>query len=167
MAGPASLFCKPEEDPFLLLESSLKAIERILQLRRGLLLRCQLEGQGHLGAVQCPYVLGGCRLDQHQAAGPPAGQDQPHRAAGHRRRPRSAGSGRGGPRHRPQFLLALSGAAGGPAGAGRPGAVRARCRRPAGVGADQQPPGPQPARAGAPAGAALPFVTPTADQPQA
>ena len=32
-------FCKPEADPFLLLESSLKAIERILQLRRGLPLR--------------------------------------------------------------------------------------------------------------------------------
>jgi hypothetical protein len=36
---PASPFCRPEEDPFLLLESSLKAIERILQLRRGLPLR--------------------------------------------------------------------------------------------------------------------------------
>ena len=35
----ASPFCRPEEDPFLLLESSLKAIERILQLRRGLPLR--------------------------------------------------------------------------------------------------------------------------------
>ena len=34
-----SPFCRPEEDPFLLLESSLKAIERILQLRRGLPLR--------------------------------------------------------------------------------------------------------------------------------
>jgi hypothetical protein len=35
----ASPFCRPEEDPFLLLESSLKAIERILQVRRGLPLR--------------------------------------------------------------------------------------------------------------------------------
>ena len=35
----ASPFCRPEEDPFLLLESSLKAIERILQLRQGLPLR--------------------------------------------------------------------------------------------------------------------------------
>jgi hypothetical protein len=35
----ASPFCQPEEDPFVLLESSLKAIERILQLRRGLPLR--------------------------------------------------------------------------------------------------------------------------------
>ena len=35
----ASPFCRPEEDPFLLLESSLKAIERILQLQRGLPLR--------------------------------------------------------------------------------------------------------------------------------
>ena len=33
------LLARPEEDPFLLLESSLKAIERILQLRRGLPLR--------------------------------------------------------------------------------------------------------------------------------
>ena len=37
--APEGAFCKPEEDPFLLLESSLKAIERILQLRRGLPLR--------------------------------------------------------------------------------------------------------------------------------
>jgi len=36
---PEGAFCRPEEDPFLLLESSLKAIERILQLRRGLPLR--------------------------------------------------------------------------------------------------------------------------------
>ena len=35
-SAAASPFCRPEEDPFLLLESSLKAIERILQLRRGL-----------------------------------------------------------------------------------------------------------------------------------
>jgi hypothetical protein len=37
--APEGAFCSPEEDPFLLLESSLKAIERILQLRRGLPLR--------------------------------------------------------------------------------------------------------------------------------
>ena len=37
--APIGALCKPEEDPFLLLESSLKAIERILQLRRGLPLR--------------------------------------------------------------------------------------------------------------------------------
>jgi hypothetical protein len=37
--APEGAFCKPEEDPFLLLESSLKAIERILQQRRGLPLR--------------------------------------------------------------------------------------------------------------------------------
>jgi hypothetical protein len=36
---PEGAFCKPEEDPILLLESSLKAIERILQLRPGLPLR--------------------------------------------------------------------------------------------------------------------------------
>jgi hypothetical protein len=39
LSAAASPFCKPEEDPFLLLESSLKAIGRILQLRRGLPLR--------------------------------------------------------------------------------------------------------------------------------
>jgi len=38
-ASAESPFCRPEKDPFLLLESSLKAIERILQLRRGLPLR--------------------------------------------------------------------------------------------------------------------------------
>jgi hypothetical protein len=38
--APEGAFCKPKEDPFLLLESSLKAIERILLLlRRGLPLR--------------------------------------------------------------------------------------------------------------------------------
>jgi hypothetical protein len=37
--APEGAFCKPEEDPFLLLESSLKAIERIPQLQRGLPLR--------------------------------------------------------------------------------------------------------------------------------
>ncbi len=35
----SSPFCRPEEDPFLLLESSLKAIEWILQQRRGQPLR--------------------------------------------------------------------------------------------------------------------------------
>jgi len=39
LSAAASPFCRPEEDPFLLLESSLNAIERILQLRRGLPLR--------------------------------------------------------------------------------------------------------------------------------
>jgi hypothetical protein len=39
LSAAASPFCRPEDDPFLLLESSLKAIERILQLRRGLPLR--------------------------------------------------------------------------------------------------------------------------------
>ncbi|MBM5796569.1 MAG: hypothetical protein FJ060_00110 [Cyanobacteria bacterium K_Offshore_0m_m2_072] len=39
LSAAASPFCRPEEDPFLLLESSLKAIEGILQLRRGLPLR--------------------------------------------------------------------------------------------------------------------------------
>ncbi|MEI6112107.1 MAG: hypothetical protein WCP63_10635 [Cyanobium sp. ELA712] len=37
--APEGAFCKPEKDPFLLLESSLNAIERILQLKRGLPLR--------------------------------------------------------------------------------------------------------------------------------
>ncbi len=37
--APIGALCKPEEDPFLLLASSLKAIERILPLRRGLPLR--------------------------------------------------------------------------------------------------------------------------------
>jgi hypothetical protein len=35
----ASPFCRPEEDPFLLLESSLRAVQEILQRRRGLPLR--------------------------------------------------------------------------------------------------------------------------------
>ncbi len=39
LSAAASPFCRPEEDPFLLLESSLKAIERILLLLRGLPLR--------------------------------------------------------------------------------------------------------------------------------
>ena len=33
--APEGAFCKAEEDPFLLLKSNLKAIERILQVRRG------------------------------------------------------------------------------------------------------------------------------------
>jgi hypothetical protein len=40
----ASPFCRPEEDPFLLLESSLRAVQEILVRRRGLpLLRCWSE----------------------------------------------------------------------------------------------------------------------------
>ncbi|MFN9692952.1 MAG: hypothetical protein ACK550_04020 [Synechococcaceae cyanobacterium] len=35
----ASPFCRPEEDPFLLLESSLRAVQEILLRRRGLPLR--------------------------------------------------------------------------------------------------------------------------------
>ena len=34
-----SKFCRPEEDPFLLLESTLRSIELVLMLRRGLPLR--------------------------------------------------------------------------------------------------------------------------------
>jgi hypothetical protein len=34
-----SAFCRPEEDPFLLLESTLRSVEEILQRRRGLPLR--------------------------------------------------------------------------------------------------------------------------------
>jgi hypothetical protein len=34
-----SKFCRPEEDPFLLLESTLRSIEVVLMLRRGLPLR--------------------------------------------------------------------------------------------------------------------------------
>jgi hypothetical protein len=61
-----------------------------------------------LGAVHCPYVPGGCGLDQRQAARPPAGQAQHNRAQGLRRRPRPAGSGRRFPRgtDRRCFLLA-------------------------------------------------------------
>lgn len=36
---PASPFCRPEEDPFLLLESTLRSVEEILLRRRGLPLR--------------------------------------------------------------------------------------------------------------------------------
>jgi hypothetical protein len=39
LSAAVSPFCRPEENPFLLLESSLKAIERILMKRRGLPLR--------------------------------------------------------------------------------------------------------------------------------
>ena len=35
----ASTICRPEEDPFLLLESTFRALEEILQRRRGLPLR--------------------------------------------------------------------------------------------------------------------------------
>ncbi len=38
-ATDASPFCRPEEDPFLLLESSLRAVQEILLRRRGLPLR--------------------------------------------------------------------------------------------------------------------------------
>jgi hypothetical protein len=38
-ATAASPFCRPEEDPFLLLESSLRAVQEILLRRRGLPLR--------------------------------------------------------------------------------------------------------------------------------
>jgi len=37
--SPESAFCRPEEDPFLLLESTLRSIEVVLMLRRGLPLR--------------------------------------------------------------------------------------------------------------------------------
>jgi hypothetical protein len=38
-SAAASPFCRPEEDPFLLLESTLRSIEVVLMLRRGLPLR--------------------------------------------------------------------------------------------------------------------------------
>ena len=38
-SAAASPFCRPEEDPFLLLESTLRAVEEILLRRRGLPLR--------------------------------------------------------------------------------------------------------------------------------
>jgi len=38
-SAAASPFCRPEEDPFLLLESTLRSIEVVLMLRRNLLLR--------------------------------------------------------------------------------------------------------------------------------
>ena len=37
--SPESAFCRPEEDPFLLLESTLRSVEEILVRRRGLPLR--------------------------------------------------------------------------------------------------------------------------------
>jgi hypothetical protein len=39
LSAAASPFCRPEEDPFQLLEASIKAIERLLELQRGLPLR--------------------------------------------------------------------------------------------------------------------------------
>ncbi len=38
-SAAASKFCRPEEDPFLLLESTLRSVEEILLRRRGLPLR--------------------------------------------------------------------------------------------------------------------------------
>jgi hypothetical protein len=38
-SAAVSQFCRPEEDPFLLLESTLRSVEEILQRRRGLPLR--------------------------------------------------------------------------------------------------------------------------------
>jgi hypothetical protein len=38
-SAAASPFCRPEEDPFLLLESTLRSMEEILRRRRGLPLR--------------------------------------------------------------------------------------------------------------------------------
>ena len=39
LSAAASPFCRPEEDPFLLLESTLRSMEEILLRRRGLPLR--------------------------------------------------------------------------------------------------------------------------------
>ncbi len=39
LSAAASPFCRPEEDPFLLLESTLRSVEEILVRRRGLPLR--------------------------------------------------------------------------------------------------------------------------------
>jgi hypothetical protein len=39
LSAAASPFCRPEEDPFLLLESTLRSVEEILLRRRGLPLR--------------------------------------------------------------------------------------------------------------------------------
>jgi hypothetical protein len=36
VSAAASPFCRPEEDPFLLLESTLRSVEEILRRRRGL-----------------------------------------------------------------------------------------------------------------------------------
>ena len=101
--APEGAFCKPEEDPFLLLESSLKAIERILLLRRGLPLRrtwielpygeeeiTLLEEEVIPAIQQCLKRVD--ELDERLLA-------QQDRAADHRRRARPAGSGCYGPRH--------------------------------------------------------------------
>ena len=80
---------------------------------------CRVQGSGFSPTpVQCPYVWVVC-CDQHQAAWAASRQDQPDRAAGHARRPRSAGSGCCRPWHGPQFLSAQPGAHGGAAGSGR------------------------------------------------
>ena len=39
LSSAVSAFCRPEEDPFLLLESTLRSVEEILLRRRGLPLR--------------------------------------------------------------------------------------------------------------------------------
>jgi hypothetical protein len=39
LSAAASPFCRPEEDPFLLLESALRSVQEILLRRRGLPLR--------------------------------------------------------------------------------------------------------------------------------
>ena len=39
LSAAPSLFCRPEEDPFLLLESTLRSVEEILRCSRGLPLR--------------------------------------------------------------------------------------------------------------------------------
>jgi len=39
VASAASPFCRPEEDPFLLLESTMRSLQEILRRRRGLALR--------------------------------------------------------------------------------------------------------------------------------
>jgi hypothetical protein len=39
LSAAASPFCRPEEDPFLLLESALRSVQEILLRRRGLHLR--------------------------------------------------------------------------------------------------------------------------------
>jgi len=40
LSAAAAPFCRPEEDPFLLLKSTLRSLEEILVRRRGLPLRC-------------------------------------------------------------------------------------------------------------------------------
>jgi hypothetical protein len=39
LSAAASPFCRPEEDPFMLLESTLRSVEEIMRRRRGLPLR--------------------------------------------------------------------------------------------------------------------------------